>query len=91
VVLKNAEQELTTPSVVYFESEGLVNVGNSAKEYALMYPDKVASQIKRHMGEKNYTCFMNNIDMKPEEIRLCSKKSSSGCNQGPAGNWKIRQ
>jgi molecular chaperone DnaK len=68
VVLKNTEGELTTPSVVYFESDRDITVGASAKEIAKMYPDKVVSSIKRSIGQPGFSRNINGIDLKPEEI-----------------------
>lgn len=68
VVLKNAEGNLTTPSVVFFESETDVTVGDAAKENAKMYPEHVVSFIKRNMGEENFSLNINGSDMRPEEI-----------------------
>jgi molecular chaperone DnaK len=44
----------TTPSVVYFESDSNVVVGQTAKEAAGEYPDQVVSLIKREMGDREY-------------------------------------
>lgn len=68
VVIKNSEGELTTPSVVFFESENEVTVGNSAKESSKMYPDKVVSFVKRSIGQPNFNLNINGVNMKPEEI-----------------------
>lgn len=68
VVLKNSEGELTTPSVVYFESSDVITVGESAKENAKMYPDLVVSMIKRSMGKPNSNLKINGQDMSPAEI-----------------------
>jgi molecular chaperone DnaK (HSP70) len=68
VVLKNAEGDLTTPSVVYFESAQDITVGSVAKETAKMYPDQVVTLIKRSIGQAGFSLEINGIDMKPEEI-----------------------
>lgn len=68
VVLKNSEGELTTPSVVYFESPTEISVGSSAKENAKMYPDQVVSFIKRSIGQPGFSLTINGVSMKPEEI-----------------------
>ena len=68
VVLKNAEGSLTTPSVVFFESETDITVGEAAKENAKMYPEQVVSFIKRNMGEDNFSLNINGSEMRPEEI-----------------------
>jgi molecular chaperone DnaK len=51
VVLKNANGEDTTPSVVWFESPGNVVVGRQAKDSAMLFPDLVAQLVKREMGQ----------------------------------------
>ncbi len=68
VVLKNAEGELTTPSVVHFESQNDVTVGAAAKENSKMYPEQVVSLIKRSIGQPGFSLNINGVDMKPEEI-----------------------
>ena len=67
-IIKNKEGCLTTPSVVFFRSKTEQEVGDAAKQYAVMYPDRVVSQIKRHMGEAGYSVFMDGADLRPEEI-----------------------
>ena len=67
-IIKNKEGFLTTPSVVFFRSKTEQEVGDAAKQYAVMYPDRVVSQIKRHMGEAGYSVFMDGADLRPEEI-----------------------
>ena len=67
VVLKNEENEFTTPSVVgYSEGENTV-VGSQVKEDVEMY-DKVVSFVKRHMGESGYTEDILGVPTKPEEV-----------------------
>lgn len=68
VLLKNFENELTTPSVVYFEEDGSVIVGNEAKNMLKTDPQKVVSLIKRSMGDSNFMFIHNNTQYKPEEI-----------------------
>jgi molecular chaperone DnaK len=49
-VVKNFEEEETTPSVILFMEDGKI-VGSSAKEQALLYPpDNSVSTIKREIG-----------------------------------------
>ncbi|MHC1690659.1 MAG: Hsp70 family protein [Bacteroidales bacterium] len=66
VVIKNFEGKNTTPSVVYYESEKNIVVGEEAKKEQVMEPDKVASFVKRHMGDSSYRFPFNNFT--PEEI-----------------------
>ena len=68
VVVKNMEGELTTPSVVYFETKEDIVVGESAKESSKMYPDEVVQFIKRSMGKPNSNLKINGVDMSPPEI-----------------------
>lgn len=50
VVLKNAEGENTTPSVVYFESMDNIIVGNEAKNMLTAEPESTIAFVKRSMG-----------------------------------------
>ena len=54
VTIPNAEDELTTPSVVLFDDQGDVVVGREAKRAALIVPELVADFVKRDMGEAQY-------------------------------------
>ena len=47
VVVPNFDNDLTTPSVVHFESDGNVVVGKTAKNSAEIEPERVASLVKR--------------------------------------------
>ena len=50
-VVVNSEGEHTTPSVVYFESESSVVVGQVAKDNSELYPQNVISLVKNSMGK----------------------------------------
>ena len=67
-VVPNAEGQLTTPSVVYFESADNVVVGNTAKEVAVIHRDRVVSTIKRQMGNPTYEFTVDGKSYRPEEI-----------------------
>ena len=54
-VVPNAYGEDITASVVYFESDSNVVVGDVAKQSAVISPDSVISLVKRHMGNANYS------------------------------------
>jgi molecular chaperone DnaK len=54
VVVPNADNDMTTPSVVYFESPGNIVVGETAKEVAETYPKQVISTVKRVMGDTHW-------------------------------------
>ncbi len=51
VTIPNAEGELTTPSVVLFDKDDTVAVGRRALRACLVHPDRVATCVKREMGE----------------------------------------
>lgn len=68
VVLKNSEGELTTPSVVFFESPASVVVGTSAKESAKLYPDEVVSFVKRSIGRPGVSWNIQGANRTPEEV-----------------------
>lgn len=68
VVLKNAEGDLTTPSVVHFESPEEIHVGSAAKEDAVLYPDQVVTAVKRHIGEPGFQLTINGVNYKPEDV-----------------------
>ncbi len=67
VVLKSANGEDTTPSVVYFESPDNVVVGGQAKDSAVLFPDLVAELVKRQMGQDVHYTF-HGQDHTPESI-----------------------
>ncbi|MCA9137749.1 MAG: Hsp70 family protein [Planctomycetales bacterium] len=50
----NSDNELTTPSVVYFEDETNVVVGKSAKDAIRTDSHRVASKFKREMGNTDW-------------------------------------
>ena len=53
-VLGNLDGELTTPSVVLFDSDTDYVVGRQAKRQARISPDHVVSLVKRHMGDSSW-------------------------------------
>ncbi|WP_282172828.1 Hsp70 family protein [Cytobacillus firmus] len=71
IVIKNADGERITPSVVYFE-EGAngqtnIDVGTSAKSYAEMYPNNVVSFVKRQIGT-DYEFYHSDKKYRAEEV-----------------------
>jgi molecular chaperone DnaK (HSP70) len=51
VVLANAEGEMTTPLVVFFESPENIVAGQEAKEVVSIHPDLCVSTVKRARGD----------------------------------------
>lgn len=68
IVVQNFENERTTPSVVCFEDDGSIIVGQEAKNMLKTDPEKVKSFIKRDMGNPNFLFVHNGIKITPEEI-----------------------
>lgn len=67
VVLKSANGDDTTPSVVYFESPESVVVGRQAKDSAILFPSQIAELVKREMGQDVHYTFFGQ-DHTPESI-----------------------
>ncbi len=68
VVVPNFDNDLTTPSVVHFESDGNVVVGKTAKNSAEIEPERVASLVKRSMGDPDYAFTVDGVAYKPESV-----------------------
>lgn len=69
VVTTNSEGDLITPSVVFFDDGGEnIIVGSAAKESSKMYPNDVASFVKRSMGDENFLFLHEGKEYSPEEI-----------------------
>lgn len=66
-IVKNFEGFDTTPSVVYFESDGSVLVGSQAKRTQIGDPENACSLIKRHMGQE-YPLEFRGQTYTPESI-----------------------
>jgi molecular chaperone DnaK len=67
-VVRNSYGEDTTPSVVFFENESNVVVGNVAKESAGVYPEQVVSLIKREMGDRDWRRTFSGAEHTPPSI-----------------------
>jgi molecular chaperone DnaK len=67
-VIQNSDGQLTTPSVVYFESPDSVVVGETAKNELRREPDRVVDLIKRHMGEEDFSVPVDGREYSPQRI-----------------------
>ena len=66
-MILNGDGELTTPSVVLFEDDKTVTVGNSAKEKLIVEPENIVVAAKNDMGtDKKY--FRQGKEYSPEEV-----------------------
>ena len=68
VSVPNAEGDITTPSVVLFEDNGVV-VGKEALKAAAIEPDRVAQHAKRDMGNTAYHRPINGEQIPPEVVQ----------------------
>ena len=90
VVQKNSEGELTTPSVVFFESPTNIVVGTSAKESSKLYPEDVVSFAKRSIGRPGAVWYIQGADRSPEEISsYILKKIVGDANTALQGEGKL--
>ena len=86
VTIPNAENELTTPSVVLFEPGGDIVVGREARQAALTDPERVADAVKRDMGEPYYSRRIGGAQIAPEAISalvLKKLKQDAAAKLGP--------
>lgn len=67
-VAKNMEGDITTPSVVNFESPETVIAGKIAKENAVIDPDHTVSLVKTLMGRTKTVINYNGKDVSPQEV-----------------------
>ena len=51
-IIPNRLGKPLTPSVVSVDEQGIVSVGETAREYGLLHPDRAADVFKRFMGTK---------------------------------------
>src|SRR5262249_40394626 len=68
VVVPNFEGDMTTPSVVHFESADNIYVGKQAKNSSVIFPDRVVSFVKRQMADPTLTFEADGRKYRPEEI-----------------------
>lgn len=68
VVVQNFEGDLTTPSVVHFESAENIVVGKEAKNASKVDPDRVVEFVKRNMGDPTFSRVIDGKSYRPEEI-----------------------
>ena len=67
-VIPNAEGDVTTPSVVYFEDRDTRVVGKEAKNIAVLETDSVVEMVKRNMGAPDWRWTFDGQDYSAEEI-----------------------
>lgn len=61
-IVDNLEGDQTTPSVVFFSSDGTAVVGSTAKSEGAMEPDNIIERVKNFMGDPSYKCYANGTE-----------------------------
>ncbi len=69
-MVRNAEGDLLTPSIVLFDDAEVV-VGKEARSATIVHPDRVAEWVKRDMGALVYSRAIRGEHMPPEVIQAC--------------------
>jgi len=67
-IIPNRDNELTTPSVVLFESADHHIVGKQAKRQSQVNPDETCALVKRHMGDESWTFNAHEHDWPPAAV-----------------------
>jgi molecular chaperone DnaK (HSP70) len=70
-VISNAEGDVATPSVVYFEDADTRVVGKEAKNTAILEPGQVVEMVKRNMGASDWRWSFDDVEYSAEEISAC--------------------
>jgi len=68
VTLANQEGELATPSVVFFDEDHQVVVGTEALRNAIVRPDRVVQNSKRHIGDPAHHWKVDDQSYTPVDI-----------------------
>ncbi len=64
----NSESKRLTPSVVFFDEDGSIIVGDVAKDNEILYPEDVISKTKVDMGKRKVFKTVDNIEYTPEVV-----------------------
>jgi molecular chaperone DnaK len=67
-IIPNREGDRTTPSVIFFEDEGVSVVGKVARNQAIVVPRRTVRFIKREMGNPSYRFNIDGEDFFPEDL-----------------------
>src|SRR5205823_13884930 len=66
--LPNRDGDMLTPSAVFLDHEGTAVVGASALDISLEQPDRVATLIKRRMGQPGFGRPVAGQEFRPETL-----------------------
>src|SRR5262245_31916342 len=68
VTLPNRDGDMLTPSAVYLDPDGAAVVGQAALDVSLEQPDRVATLVKRRMGQADFGRSVAGRDFRPETL-----------------------
>ena len=81
-VIKNLDDEYTTPSVVFYDDDDQYYVGKEAKSGMSVEVDRIVAFIKREMSNKNYSRNIDGKNISPVEVSaLILKKVVDDANE----------
>lgn len=81
-IIKNLDDEFTTPSVVYYGEGGECYVGKDAKSGMSVEVDRTVAFIKREMSNKDYKRMIDDREINPVEVSaLILKKVVDDANE----------
>lgn len=66
-IIDNFEGEQTTPSIVYFDTDGTLVIGSPARSSGAMMPDRMIERVKNYMGS-DYSITIDGTDYSPTAI-----------------------
>ena len=69
-ILDNIEGDQTTPSVVYFDPNGGVVVGATARSEGSMNPECLVERVKNHMGNPDYKFYANGTEYSAAAVSM---------------------
>lgn len=64
----NGESKRLTPSVVFFDEDGTIIVGEVAKDNEILYPEDVIAKVKTDMGKRKVLKTIDGVEYTPEVI-----------------------
>jgi len=67
-ILENSEGKKLTPSVIYFDTNGNILIGDEAKEMQGLGEESVAAFFKRNMGENTFSLNFNNRNYTAKDL-----------------------
>ena len=81
-IIKNLDDEFTTPSVVFYDEGGECYVGKEAKSGMSVEVDRTVAFIKREMSNKDYKRMIDDKEINPVEVSaLILKKVVDDANE----------